>query len=245
MCVSVFCVFWWDRAIAVGLHTCSCPACRRREYARSPLNSGQWCHNWERSEKRTSLIHTVMLWPPLLNSVSHQESDPPGSRDTSIHNHLVASLPLEEELPGGSVRQAGLVVPHQVSAHKPTVVPRVQRSVEEEGVILRSERQTQQRHQWFSFKKRESEYRSKKPENASQGAHMFSVKKQWAFCCIRFMLCLSQDLEGRSMCFLPNTRTVRPWCSSSETTASSWSRQTPPDLYTNTFCCRTSIHPLL
>lgn len=127
---------------------CSCPASRRREYARSPLNSGQRCHKWEHSEKhQLDIIHRyVHALAPLLYSISYQESDPPGSGDRAIHNHLVASLPLEEELPGGSVRQAGLVVPHQVSAHKATMVPRVQRGVEEEGVILRSERQTQQRH---------------------------------------------------------------------------------------------------
>lgn len=56
---------------------------------------------------------------------------------------------------------------------------------------------------------------------------MFSVKKQWAFCLMRSMLCLSQDLEGRSMCFLPRTRTFRPRCANSDTTASNWSRHTP------------------
>lgn len=128
----------------MGLHTCSCPVCRRREYARSPLNSGQWCHSWGPSEKHQADIIRgyVHALAPLLYSISHQESDPPGSRDRSIHNHLMASLPLEEELSGGSVRQAGLVVPHQVSAHKPTMVPRVQRGIKEEGVVLRSERQT-------------------------------------------------------------------------------------------------------
>lgn len=76
---------------------------------------------------------------PFFDSIPHQEPDPPGSRGGSVHNHLVASLPLEEEPPGGPVRQAGLVVPHQVPAHEATVVPGVQRGVEEEGVILRSE----------------------------------------------------------------------------------------------------------
>lgn len=69
MCVWRFCVFWRDRAIAVGLHTCSCPVCGRREYARSPPNSGQWCHKWERSEKhQPEIINQYLgaLAPPLF-----------------------------------------------------------------------------------------------------------------------------------------------------------------------------------
>lgn len=69
MRVQLFCVFWWDRAIAVGLHTCSCPVCRRREYARSPLNSGQWCHSWGPSEKHQAdiirgYVHALAPLPP-------------------------------------------------------------------------------------------------------------------------------------------------------------------------------------
>lgn len=54
------------------------------------------------------------------------------------------------------------------------------------------------------------------------GGHtnMFSVKKQWAFCLILSMFCLSQFRVGCSMCFLPRTRMFRPCCSSSDTTAS-------------------------
>lgn len=105
-------------------------------------------------------------------SISHQESDPPASGHTSIHNHLVASLPLEEELSGASVRQARLVVPHQVSAHKAAMVPRVQRSVEQEGVILWSERHPQQRHKRFSFKNRKSAEKARKCQPGC--SHVFS-----------------------------------------------------------------------
>ena len=51
---------------------------------------------------------------------------------------MVSTLPLEEKALGPPVGQAGLVVPHEVTAHKVTVVPRVQCGIEEERVILRS-----------------------------------------------------------------------------------------------------------
>lgn len=86
------------------------------------------------------------LLPPF-DLISHQEPDPPGSGDGSIQHHLVAPLPFEEEPSGGCVRQARLVVPHQVSAHEPTVVPGDQRGVEQEGVVLRSGRQRQPNRQ--------------------------------------------------------------------------------------------------
>lgn len=143
MSVRLFRVLWRDTATAGGLHTCSCPACRRRECARSPPNAGLWCHSWERSARHRPGVINGRVYashPRALSSVSHQESDPPGGGDGAVHHHLVAPLPLEEEPSGGSVRQAGLVVPHQVSADEATVVPRVQRCVEQEGVVLRSER---------------------------------------------------------------------------------------------------------
>lgn len=51
----------------------------------------------------------------------------------------MSPLPFKEEAPGGSFRQAGLVVPHQVPAHKQTVVPRIQSGVEHERVVLRAD----------------------------------------------------------------------------------------------------------
>lgn len=57
----------------------------------------------------------------------------------------MTSLPFEEEQSGGSVRQAGLVVPHQVPAHELTVVPRMQSGVQQEGVVLRADRRTDEK----------------------------------------------------------------------------------------------------
>lgn len=87
-----------------------------------------------------SLTHFLPL-PPL----PHQKLDSPVCCNMSTHYHLVASLPLEEEQFGGSVWQAGLVVPHQVPTHKPTVVPRMQSGIQQEGVILRTDRHIDQK----------------------------------------------------------------------------------------------------
>ena len=88
-------------------------------------------------------MHTVNWFASLINSFPppcpHLESDSLARDDESVHGQLVASLPFKEELSGGSVGQAGLVVPHQVLAHKPTVVPRMQSGVQQEGVILRTD----------------------------------------------------------------------------------------------------------
>lgn len=87
----------------------------------------------------------------------------------------MASLPLEEEPPGGFVRQAGLVVPHQVPAHESTVVPRVQRGVEEEGVILRSEGQNATKAFFFLWgpKIQIPQFKSRKNHQAGR-SHVFS-----------------------------------------------------------------------
>lgn len=81
-----------------------------------------------------------LLQPPRpsrpLPPHPHQKSDSPAREDAPIQDKLVASLPLEEEPSGGSVWQAGFVVPHQVPAHKLTMVSRMQSSVQQEGVIL-------------------------------------------------------------------------------------------------------------
>lgn len=123
------------------LHTCSCRLCRRREDATSPQQSGQWCHSWEYSthtETHTQLIDMLLSLTHFLPlpPLPHQKLDSPVCCNISTHYHLVASLPLEEEQFGGSVWQAGLVVPHQVPTHKPTVVPRMQSGIQQEGVIL-------------------------------------------------------------------------------------------------------------
>lgn len=86
-----------------------------------------------------SLTHSLPL-PPL----PHQKLDFPVAWNITTHYHLVASLPFEEEPFGGSVWQAGLVVSHQVPTHKPTVVPRMQSGIQQEGVILRADRHMDQ-----------------------------------------------------------------------------------------------------
>lgn len=68
---------------------------------------------------------------------SHLKTGPLPGHD-GADDDLVAALPLEEEAPGPPVRHAGLVVPHEVPAHKVTVVTRVQSGVQQERVILRS-----------------------------------------------------------------------------------------------------------
>lgn len=74
--------------------------------------------------------------PPPAPSLSHPKSDSLAQCEVSIHYQLVASLPFKEKLSGGSSWQAGLVVPHQVLTHKPTVVSRVQSGIQQEGIIL-------------------------------------------------------------------------------------------------------------
>lgn len=64
--------------------------------------------------------------------------------------------------------------------------------------------------------------------------HMFSVKKQCAFCLIWFMSCLFQFRDGCCMCFLPRTRMFRPW--SSETTANSYRTHTHMRTHTHWIC---------
>lgn len=68
--------------------------------------------------------------------VPHLKPDPPAWCNVSIHHHLMAPLPFEEEPPCDSIWQTGLVVPHQVPAHKATVVPRMQSAIQQEGVIF-------------------------------------------------------------------------------------------------------------
>lgn len=63
------------------------------------------------------------------------------SRGVAAQHQLVASLPLEEEASGGTIWQAGLVVPHQVPANKVAVVPRVQCGIQQERVIFRTDKQ--------------------------------------------------------------------------------------------------------
>lgn len=63
----------------------------------------------------------------------------PFPRDEVAEHKLMSSLPLEEEASGGAVRETRLVIPHQVPAHKVTVVPRMQRGVEQKRIVLRAE----------------------------------------------------------------------------------------------------------
>lgn len=122
------------------------------EGAMSLLKSGQWCHTWEypkhtfkHKEELMDMIPSSTLFSHLpFPPLPHQKSDSPAGCDISIHHQLVASLPLEEEPSGGSVWQTGLVVSHQVPAHKPTMVPRVQSGIQQEGIILRTDRHTDQ-----------------------------------------------------------------------------------------------------
>lgn len=67
----------------------------------------------------------------------HLKADPL-SRRIVVEDQLVPTLPLKEEASGAPTRQTCLVVPHEVTAHKFTVVPRVQCSIEEEWVVFRS-----------------------------------------------------------------------------------------------------------
>lgn len=55
----------------------------------------------------------------------------------------MAPLPLEEEPPSYPIWQAGFVVPHQVPAHEPTMVPRMQSGIQQERVVLGSNRETE------------------------------------------------------------------------------------------------------
>lgn len=150
---TVFRAFCWDTASVVVLHRCSCPLFHHKGCAMSfLLRFGQWCHSWEYSGKtqtKTELIlWCFLLWALTLSShglILHLKSDPPARCDVPVHHQLVPSLPLEEEPLGGSIWQAGLVVPHQVPAYKPTVVPRVQSSVQQEGVILWTEKHKMQK----------------------------------------------------------------------------------------------------
>lgn len=60
---------------------------------------------------------------------AYLKSDFPVCYSVSVNHQLVSSLPLEKEPLCGSIWQTGLVVPHQVPAHKPTMVPRMQSGI--------------------------------------------------------------------------------------------------------------------
>lgn len=69
--------------------------------------------------------------------IPHLKADP-FPWNIVAEDQLVPTLPLKEKTPSATTGQAGLVVSHEVTAHKVTVVPRVQCGIEEEWVIFRS-----------------------------------------------------------------------------------------------------------
>lgn len=144
-CMCEFSASWWGRAISVVLHRCSCCRCHRRGDATSLLKSGQWYHSWEYSKhtytinEYTSPPSPLIPFPPYPPFHPHQKLYPLAFCNIIAHHQLVASLPFKEELSGGAVGHAGLVVPHQIPTHELTVVSRMQRGIQQEGVVLRTD----------------------------------------------------------------------------------------------------------